>query len=660
MNFSKLTKKQQETLMSSTGVLIIVGIVLVINFLFLNVPLRFDLTEYEIYTLSDGTREVVKKLDVPVKIQYYVTDTREMMSAEERSFSRSVENTLIEYEKLSRNVVLEKLNPEPDTDAEEAAVKKQLALARGREGQIYRGIVVTCIDKEEIIPYVGRGQEQTLEYDVTSAIARVSQEDDEKPMVTLMTSLSVTGGFSGNFQAPPQEPWYFYRALEQDYQVQTIEADAKEIPEDTDVLVVFHPYDTSEAGEYAIDQYLMKGGHVMVLVDPRFWASMAMGQPSAPGMPPQGGPGPSSNLPTLFDAWGVTYSASQVLADQYFAVGGGGGQEAVTSIVRLSQDAMNRENVVTSRLNHVLLPLPGGFEVVEKKGLQVTPLLVSSPENQLIDAFQALPDESLFKMQEEFTAHGESRSFALQLKGMFPSAFPDGNPAGEASPEDEEAADQPEAGAEGDEAAEGDEKKEDSEEKAEAEDAPKSLKKAEKEGVVMLIADVDFLYQDFALTSNPLTGPSPANHNIALFMGMTEVLSGNDSLVNLRARVSTLRPFNKLRQMERKAEAQVQEQLLKLQQEEQELMEQIDQAFAQQMQGGEDGEETVIELDITDLRLQEVETSRQIAELRKELKKDVDRYVNKVKIWNIAAVPLLVIAVGLIVYGQRRSKIAAK
>ncbi len=686
MNFSKLTKQQQETLMSSTGVLIVLGIVLVVNLFINQIPLRFDLTEYKIYTLSKGTKNIVRNLEAPVKIQYFVTDSPEMMSAEERNFAERIKNMLIEYKKLSRNVILEQLNPEPDTDAEDAAVLAGLQTAMGSRGEIYMGIVVKCLDKEEIIPFVMPDREQLLEYDVTSAISRVSSED--KPKVVVMTSISVSGGFSGNFQAPPEEPWYFYEQLGRDYEVEVIEADAKEVPADTDVLIVFHPYDISEAGEYAIDQYLMTGGNVMVLVDPMFWASRALTpqqNPMMQGMPPQG-PGQSSDLPTLFEAWGVDYNANQVLADQTFALQVERNRFA-TSVASLSESAMNRDNIVTSQLNDVLLPLPGGFTVEPKEGIDLEPLLVSSTNNSFVSSFESEPGEALWKFQDEFVSSGKPRLYAFQLTGKFKSAFPDGNPAGEDAAAADEAADE---SAEADtdtaeedkaEAAEAEGAKADddgaqsdaaeaenteSKEKDKAKDkkGSGSLKEAKEAGSVLVIGDADFIFREFALEIFRLGNQrfaQPRNQNLSLFLSTTEFLAGNDDLISLRSRASTRREFTKLNDMRAEAQSQMREHLLALQKKQQELQEEIEKALSAQAESGQ--QEIIIDtgaFDIDALRRQEVETSREIRELQKQLKARVDRYINGVKFWNIVPVPLIVIAVGLILYGYRQGRVAAK
>ncbi len=605
-----LTKQQQETLMSTSGVFIVLGIVLVVN-LFVNyIPLRFDLTEYKIHTLSKGTKEIVRNIDVPVKMQYFVTDSRELMSAAERNYAKQVENMLIEYEKLNRkNIILEKLNPEPDTDAEEAAVTYGLQQAEMSRGPVFIGLVMKSFEKEEVIPFVHPNREQLLEYDITAALSRVTQDEDtDKPMVTVMTSVEVGGGFSGNFQAPPQQAWYFYEQLERDYQVTTIASDAAEIPEGTDVLVVYHPYDISEAGEYAIDQYLMTGGNIFVIVDPNFWASQALTPQQNPmmgGMPPQG-PGQSSDLPTLFESWGVNYTSSQVLGDMSYAFRVARDQTAAT-VAQLSQDAMNREAVITSQLNDVMLPLPAGFTVdeekIEESGLALEELLMSSPNNMFFSSFEAVPGEELWQRQDEFAPSGEAKLYAFQLSGKFKSAFPDGNPAGESEPAEPEEGDP--SGEEAD--AEG----ENEEAKAE-EEKQESLTEAVEEGTVIVFGDADFIFEQFALDVFQLGGQrffQPRNQNLSFFQSVTEYLTGNESLISLRARASTAREFTKLKDMEAKAQARALKTLQDLQKKEEELQKQIEEVLAARAASGE--QEIIIdssELNLDELRRQEVET----------------------------------------------------
>ena len=234
-------------------------------------PIRFDLTQFNVHTLSDGTRQIVKGLDTPVSIRYYVTDSSSEMAPEERTFTRRVEDILIEYNKLSKNVKFEKIFTELDTNEEDAAALAGLDPIRSVDGnQVYFGIGISCLDKKERIAFNNpiledrQGRLQTLEYELSNAIIRVYR--DNKPKVTVMTSMPIAGA---GFQGPP--PWFIYRQLSQDLDVDIVPTSVSSIDPETQLLVVLHPYDITETGEYAIDQYLLGGGNVVAVVDPNFF-----------------------------------------------------------------------------------------------------------------------------------------------------------------------------------------------------------------------------------------------------------------------------------------------------------------------------------------------------------------------------------------------------
>ncbi len=773
----KLGRSRFEDLLSTTGILIVLLIILLVNLIFRVLPIRFDLTEHQIYTLSPGTKEILRSLDTPVKVKFYVTDSADMMSADQRQFARSVEDRLIEYRKVGgQNLIFEKLNPEPDTNAEDSAELDGLGPVRGPQGEFYMGIVVECIDKKEVIPYVDPEREQLLEYDVTNAITRVYQ--DEKPKVKLMTGINVAGGFSGNFQAPPADPWVFYRQLSRDYEVEVIPSSSDKISPDTSLLVVLHPYDVTEVGEYAIDQYLLSGGTVLALVDPMFYSARMLTPPSNPmmgGMPPQG-PAPSSDLPTLFGAWGVEYQASQVVADTNFQTQIGGSRYLPT-YVSLTQDAFNRKSVVTAELSDVGMPFPGGFEVKEPVGVDVEALITTSKNNKLVASFEAEP-ESLEQMMADFRPTGKPLYLAARLTGRFKTAFPDGNPkpvpdeilpsgdptggveppAPEASPEtgapgaakpegeempkpkggtpapapgpapenkpengdreakpdaakpdgeglpkpdgdtpgaapedkadkDKEAkTDQPapEAGPAPEESAAGSppaERKESGGEAAEEKLSPEepaadaeeaapasggSLKETVKgkTSTVVIVSDVDFLYDAFAveiINFGPVRQAIPRNQNLSLAQNLVEHLVGDQRLISVRSRASTRRPFTLLNQMQAKADNRMMDRFKELEAKEQEVGRKLQEALKIQEDGAIVLDQSAIDQGtIEALRQEQISARRDIRELRKELRREKEGVVNMIKFLNIALMPLLVIIVGLTLYGKRQNRMAAR
>ncbi len=642
-----------RSLAAVIAIVIVFCIVVAINAIagFLNG--RADLTQDHLYTLADGTKKILGRLEAPVTVRLYTTDSKEFMTPSELSMSRRVEELIREYVKNSKGkLTFKKLNPEPDTDAEDSAVLDGVQAGASRESgqEITMGIAVECLDAKEVIPFVPARPETMLEYDLSRAIAAV--HDGKKSKIVVMTSMAVGGGPPTNFQAPPPQPWVAYSELEKDYQVETIPGTSTVIPEGTDLLVVLHPYDITDEGQYAIDQYLLKGGRVITAVDPMLFASrfMAAGNPMMGGAP---GPPPSSNLAKLFSAWGIGYDDTRVVADSRYPTQIRDG--VAPTVLSLSREALNKDDVVTQYLNDLFLITPGAFTVTAPDGVTATTLASTSKDIQLVATFDADPTqkEAIQRIRENFKSLNESRVLAVKLKGNFKSAFPDGKPksAADADKKDEDKKD-----------GEKDDKKDADKPKEEEKDT--SLKQSEKEGVVIAIADSDFLYDEFAVQKMQVMNQviiQPMNGNLTAFQNMVEQLSGASELSDIRSRSSVRRPFTKLNEWLKEAESKHMAEYKKFDSQKREAEQEINNILA--AKPGDIKEAIMspeVQQKVEQLRKDMVDYSKKAREINKQIKKDFDWRQNVIKLGNAVTMPLLVIAFGIGLYFFRRSQTAAR
>ncbi len=640
------------------GAVVVLLIVIVINYIAGLVNLRADLTENKIYTLSEGTKKILGRIDTPITIRYYVTDDADVMSPAERSYARRVDDLLREYQKAAKGkITIKKLNPEPDTDAEDSARLDGVGPGMSREtgNQVYLGLAIECVDQREVLPFLAARPETLLEYDLSRAIAQV--HDAEKAKVVVMTSLKVAGGMpAGGMmgQQRPEEPWFFYTDMLKDYDVETIPTSSKEIPEGTDVLIVVHPYDITDTGQFAIDQYLLGGGKVMILVDPQFFASRFLSPPPNPQMPRPGGPAPSSNVEKLFSAWGIEFNANEVLLDMKYQTQIRGGEYAPT-ILSFSEEALNDKDAVTSFLSDIFCIMPGAFLGNPKEGIDKEVLLHSSRLNQLVSSFSADPTQegNVANLRENFKESGEERPVIMRLSGTFPSAFPEGDPT--AKKEGEEADDEKSD----DKKAEGDEKKG---EKEEPEPEP-SLKKSEKDGVVMLFADADMIYDQFCVQKQSVLGQTfvqLTNGNISLFQNAVEQMAGDPELINVRSRSSARRPFTKLNEILRKAESKYMGKVRELEDEHRAAEARLNEI----QQNKPEGQEAILtaeqQEEIENFQKRAVEVNKELRQVRKDLRREFDSLQSLIKIGNTFGVALLVILVGILLALVRKSRTAAR
>lgn len=645
------------------GVIVMFLLAMAVNFIAKAIGGRWDLTENNLYTLSDGTRNILKRLDTPVTLRYYSNDSSDFMSPAELAYSKRVEDLLKEYQKAAGGkLTIQKLNPEPSTDAEDSAILDglQRGLSRETGTEIYLGIAVTCVDETETIPFLPARPETLMEYDLSRAIARV--HDGAGSIVRIMTTMQVGGGFSGNPMmggggATPA--WFFVEDLRRDFTVEFLPATAEEIPADTETLVVLHPYDVTEQTQFAIDQYLLKGGKVVVAVDPSFFYARAMGAGGNPMQAAQG-PAPSSNLAKLFEAWGVKYDDTKVVADLKYGTEIIRPGYFVPTFLTLNQDAMTSDDPIVKFIQNAQFLTPGGLTITAPEGVTKTDLVTTSTQTQLVGSFEADPtqEEAIQSLRDNFKSSDTSYSIISRLTGTFKTAFPDGNPADAEKKEGEDA-----AKPEGEEAKKEEPKKD---EAPKEEPKPASLKASEKDGVVLLISDVDFLYDAVCVRLNQIPGlnvriPEPLNGNLSLVQNAIDQLSGDPELINVRSRSSARRPFTKLNEWLSQAESKFRGELSDFETKAKEAETRINEILSQTPGNVQDAllsPEVQSELDT--LRKDQVAMNKKVRELNKEMKRDFDLVQNLIKLLTTGLMPILVIVVGVMLAISRRMKTAAR
>src|ERR1035437_3846780 len=301
---------------SLVGLLALLAILIAANIILSRVRVRVDLTGEKLYTLSEGTRAVLKSLDGPVTLKFFFSGSAAEVPMPLKNFARQVEDLLKEYELASGNkIVVETYNPKPDSDAEEWAQRYGITGERMgiTDAALYLGLVAVKGDTHSVLPFLDPRNEEMLEYNITRMIARVA--NPKKPVIGILSSLPVMGVRSFPYampgQPPPknQPPWVAFQDLNKDYDVRQLPVEADAIDPAIDVLIVVHPKAISEKTQHAIDQFVLRGGRLLAFIDPLCLAD-AMNQEAAMGMAR-----PMSDLGRLTAAWGITYEPDKVVAD---------------------------------------------------------------------------------------------------------------------------------------------------------------------------------------------------------------------------------------------------------------------------------------------------------------------------------------------------------
>ncbi|HWI14716.1 MAG TPA: Gldg family protein, partial [Burkholderiales bacterium] len=451
----------------------------------------------------------------------------------------------------------------------------------------------------------------------------------KKPVVGVMSNLPVLGRpLNPMVKQQPTEPWVLANELKRSFDVRKVEMDATKIDDDIKVLLVIHPRNISEQAEYAIDQFVLRGGKLIAFVDPYAYFDQ---QPDMQN-PFGGSQAGQSTLYNLFKGWGIDVNLNKVMADLTFA--SGEGPRLLPTLLSLNNDALNQEDVVTSQVGTLLVPFGGSFSGKPAPGLTETVLAHTSKNAMPVDLIIAtLSGEPSTR---GFQPSGKEEPLAIRLSGKFKSAFPNGAPEPlrprDAKKEDEKAAPKPAA----------------------------HIKEAAADNSVILVADVDMLTDGAAVEVQEIFGQKlvvPRNGNLAFAQGYVEQLAGDPALISLRSRASFTKPLTVIQRME--AEAQ-QAYLGKIKQLEDSL--QKTQEKLQSLQKGQVGAQGTIltpeqQAEIENFRKKAIETRQELKELRKNLRTETDTLMFWTKVFNIALVPVLVALIGLGLAATKRRRV---
>ncbi len=630
-------KSKFETLLYSALGIAVLGIaVIAFNYIASKAKVRVDLTKEKLYTLSNGTRQILAKLDTPVRIRFYATRDNNAMPAIYSSYAQRVEDLLGEY-RLAGNgkIEIEKLDPKPDTEAEESASLD------GIDGQmvdmndkIYLGIAVSCVDQKAALPFLDVSKEQLLEYEISRAITQVIQA--EKPVVGVMSSLPVFGQANdpmAMMRGWPRGagPWVFISELKRTFEVQQIDSSVESIDAKVKVLLLVHPKNLSDTALYAVDQFLLRGGKLIAFIDPLSVMD------SAPGMNPlQRTQSASSSIDKLTKAWGLEFDSNKVLADMDYKtrINRGGRVEVMPAFLSLTKEGLNTNDVTTAQIDTVLIPFGGAITGEPVAGLKKDVLIKSSEKSQLVEKFVA--EFSSEQTAKDFVSSGKQMAIAVRLTGKFKSAFPDGKPV---------------------------DKKEDDKKDA-AKPAGDSLKESKVESAVILVADTDMLADQFCASVQELpifgrmVSPGP---NLALVQNMVEQFAGDINLITVRSRATLNRPFTVVRKMEEEAEAAFRDRQRGLEKELQEAQSRLNELQAAKT----DKSQRFIlspeqQQEIEKFKKRQSETKRELRDVRKQLRRSVESLQTRVKVANIALMPALVIAGGIALALYKRKQTAAR
>jgi ABC-type uncharacterized transport system involved in gliding motility auxiliary subunit len=436
----------------------------------------------------------------------------------------------------------------------------------------------------------------------------------------------------------PQPAQMIMSELEQTFKIVTVEASATELPADLDALLVAHPQNLSQKLQFAIDQFLLGGKPVFLALDP---SSQHFKRQSNPQQMMMGGgvQNVTSDLPALLSAYEITYDSQKVIGDLENATqvqtGGGGLARYPIWLSLRGKQAFNSTSLATAQLKSAMFIEAGSISQRAGGSLTFTPLVETSSQTGDIASMMlqfAQPDD----VAKQITPSGKKTVAAL-VTGKFKSAFPDG------APKDDKPAD--------------DAAKKDEPKKEEAKPAAPALKESKTSSTLFVIADTDWLFDDYSVRKFNFFGQTaaePFNDNLAFAANTIELLGGSQDLISIRGKGSSLRPFDVVRKMEAEAQKQYQAKLTELDNRLQQVQTKLSELQGKKGEGNRLVATPEMAKAIEDFQKQQARMRGERREIRRALREDIDRLENQLLIVNLLATPMLVGAFGVWFYRSRK------
>lgn len=575
---------------------------------------QLDLTQGRIYTLSKGTRDILGGLREPVTLRLFYSQVLGSSVSAYGGYADRVREMLRQYAEVSHGRVrLEFYDPEPFSDVEDRAIGyglRGVPLDQGGDA-VYFGLVGTnLLDDQRSIPFFQPDRARFLEYDLSRMVHELS--DPRRPVVGVMSALPLDGTAPSENGDQGTAPFVTMEQLRQAFVVHRMAVDATTIDPQIQALVVVHPQHLAQATLYAIDQFVMRGGRLLVMVDPHSETEAAL--PVAPDAPP---PSTASDFAPLLASWGVVYDPSQVVGDP-----DGAWRVTISSDPKappidylpwfnIRASGIAADDPATGDLEQVTVAAAGSLAKRQGADVEFIPLLRSGPRSGLIPVRMVNDQPDPAAVLEKFKAGGGPFVIAARVRGQLHSAFP-GPPPGAAQ-------------------------------------APPYVAATAGRGNVVVVADSDVMADRFWVRMGTFLDqpqPVPFSDNGAFVINLAGTLAGGDALLGLRARGGSLRPLTLIDAMQRDAGDRYEATERALRTHLDEIKKKLDDLRAGHGSGGGTAARTLVSQDqqaVIDQLTSEVAATRvKLRQVQLRLRENIDSLEREVRLVDIALMPALV------------------
>ncbi|MEO1574987.1 MAG: Gldg family protein [Pseudomonadota bacterium] len=611
---------------SPLGLLALLALMLAILFISNGVlrGARVDLTENKLYSISPGTKNILRNIDEPLNLYFFFSDSATGEATGLRLYAQRVREVLEEFALVAGDKInLKIIDPLPFSEEEDQAAQfglQGVPLQAGGDS-IYFGLAGTnAIDTQVAIPFFQPDKEAFLEYDLAKFVHSLA--NPKRPVVGLVSTLPMTPQFNPATRRQEQG-WMITDQLQQLFDLRILDTTMDKVQEEVDVLMVVHPKALPEETLYAIDQFILGGGRALLFVDPFAEIDAPPQDPNNPAA--MFGAVRSSSLDSIFETWGLVFDKGRFVGDDKLALqlgGGPGGLIRHIGYLGMAEDSLASEDVVTGDLGTLNLGYAGDLSLTDEATVTLTPLLTSSAESALMDISMLTFLQDPGTLLNDFAPGGEPLTIAARVQGPVKTAFADRILG----------------------------------------DADAHLAESVDPINVIVVTDVDMLADRLWVRVQNFFGQrvasSFANNGDFVFNALDN-LTGNADLISIRGRATYRRPFEKVEELTREADARFREK-------EESLQEQLRQTEARltelQSSEGQSGGALILSdeqrAEIDNFLDRKVEIRKELRAVRADLDRDIRRLGTTLKALNILAVPALVVMFA-IVMGVRRARRAA-
>ncbi|MBT3306623.1 MAG: ABC transporter [Alphaproteobacteria bacterium] len=585
---------------------------------------RLDLTEDRLFTLSQGTRNVLANIEEPISLKLYYSKLLGERSPQHATYFERIRELLGRYQDISGGKVrLSVIYPEPFSDTEDKAVAAGLqGLPLNNAGDLgYFGLAGSnSTDDVASIPFLSPERETFLEYDLTKIVYTLA--DPKRKVVGVMSTLPISGGAS----RPPfnQTPrWAILDQVAEFFDVRPLPTQLRHIPGDIDILMLVHPKGFDNFTLYAIDQFVLGGGRALVFVDAN----------AEVDVPPDGrmvAP-PRSDFNKILKGWGLKMSDDKVAGDLDAArrvnVRAGGKTSVIDYVVWLGLDKKNFDatDAVTGDLSAINMAGAGILEKTGADGVRIQPLISTGPRAMAIDADNVIRRPDAVALFRNFKSQDKPLILAARVQGTLKTAYTEGAPKETAGPDKGKS----------------------------AKGVPeKHLAQSAKPANLIVVADVDMLHERFWAEVRQLMGQRmfvPHANNADFVVNALDNLGGSDALIGLRGRTASARPFTLVQNIRQAAER-------KFRAKEQTLKEKLEAARNKlqtlERRGGVEGAVIISAEDnatIDAIKGQMIAIRGDLRDVQRALREELDRLEAFLKFINIGLIPLLLAAGAIVI-----------